>query len=369
MLIRDNKISKRQVRLLLILQMFSTPILMLPKVMAQNVMHDGWLIPVLGAIIAYIYAIVITGVTQRFPNQTIVEFAPSLLTKPIGIFIIIIFGIKILITTAFELRLLSEIVKQLLLPRTPTGVIMMVMLFTVAYLICAGIEPYARMGEILVFAVFIPLVVVFAFIVARADYRQLLPVFQSSKSDIIRATYYVSLTFMPLEFMLLFTAFMRKPDSARDACKGAIITVFIIETVTVLLTYIGVGVGETRRNFWPVLTLMQSVQFPGAFIENQEIAMISCWILSIFVYISGGVYACSLISARILGLKKDNLFVLPYIPIIYILAMIPSSFIEVYEWSFMFRFYFGAVFLLPIPLILLLLSIIKKEGASPYEKV
>lgn len=368
LLIRNNKISKRQVRLLLILQMFSTPILMLPRVMARTVMNDGWVIPILGVIIGYIYIVIITETVKRFPNETIVEFAPRLLTKPIGLIIVILFGIKILITTAFELRLLCEIVTQLLLPRTPTGVIIMVMLFTVTYLVTDGIEAYARMGEILVFAVFIPLAIVFAFIVAKADYRQLLPVFQSDVSGVVQAIYYVSLTFMPLEFMLLFTAFMGDPQGAKSSCKWAVMVIFVIETIIVILTYIGVGVGETRRNFWPVLTLMQSVQFPGAFIENQEIAMISCWILSIFIYICGGVYTYSLIGARILKFKKDNFFVLPSIPIIYILTMIPSSFVEVYEWNHRFRLYSGALFLLPIPLILLVVAKLRKEGTH-YEKI
>ncbi len=368
MLIRNNQISKRQVRLLLILQMFSTPILVLPRIMASTVNQDGWLIPVLGLVVGYIYVSVITGLTMRFPGKTISEFAPIILGEIIGTIIVILFGLKILITTAFELRLLCEIIKQVLLPNTPTGVIMMVMLFTVAYLVGAGIEAYGRMGELLAFTVFLPLAIVLAFTVAKADYRQLLPIFQSKPWDIIRASYYVSLTFMPLEFMLLFTGFMREPHKAKSTCKWAISVIFIIETIIIILTYVGIGVMEAKRNFWPVLTLVQNIQFPGAFIENQEIAMISCWILSIFVYISAGSYSVSLISGRILKFKKDNFFILPFIPIIYILAMLPSSFGQVYQWNNLFRIYFGLSFLLLIPLLLLIVSKIRKVGVGYGKK-
>ena len=341
---------------------------MLPRTMATTVMQDGWLMPILGLILGYVYVFVITNLSQRFPNKTIVEFAPLIITRPIGLVIAVFFGIKILITTAFELRLLCEIIRQLLLPKTPTGVIMMVMLFTVAYLVGAGIEAYGRMGELLVFIVFIPLAIVFGFIVAKADYRQLLPVFQSSKIASIKAAYLVSLTFMPLEFMLLFTAFMREPRQARRSCKWAIVVIFLIEMATIMLTYVSIGVLEAKRNFWPVLTMVQNIQFPGAFIENQEIAMITCWIVSIFMYISAGVYSFSLIGGRILKLKKDNLFILPSIPVIYILAMLPSSFGQVYKWNNLFRLYFGALFLLPIPLILLVVAKLRKVGVR-YEKV
>lgn len=367
LLIRNNQISKRQVRLLLILQMFSTPILILPKIMATTVGQDGWLIPILGLGLGYIYVFLLTSVSMRFPNKTISEFAPIIMGKWLGNTIVVFFGLKILITTAFELRLLCEIIKQVLLPNTPTGLIMMVMLFTVGYLAKAGIEAYGRMAEILVFLVFIPLALVFAFIVAKADYRQLLPVFQSKPWDAARATYYLSLTFMPLEFMLLFTGFMKEPKQARSSAKWAISFIFVIETITIMLTYVSIGITEAKRNFWPVLTLVQNIQFPGAFIENQEIAMISCWILSIFVYITAGLYSVSLISGRILKLKKDNFFILPFIPIIYVVAMLPSSFGQVYEWNNMFRIYTGALFLFPIPLILLIITRIRKVGVG-YDK-
>ena len=362
MIIRNNQISRRQVRLLLILQMFSTPILILPRIMASIVEQDGWLIPILGLVVGYIYILVITGLTMRFPGKTIAEFAPIVIGNILGSIITVLFGLKILITTAFELRLLCEIVRQVLLPNTPTGVIMMVMLFTVAYLVGVGIEAYGRMAELLAFIVFIPLAIVLAFIVAKADYRQLLPVMQSKPWDIARATYYVSLTLMPLEFMLLFTGFMSEPDKAKSSCKWAIFVIFIIETIIIILSYVGIGITEVKRNFWPVLTLVQNIQFPGAFIENQEIAMISCWILSIFVYISAGVYSVSLIGGRICRFKKDNFFILPLIPLIYILAMISSSFGQVYHWNNIFRAYYGAVFLLPIPLILLIVTKIRKVG-------
>lgn len=332
--------------------------------MASTVGQDGWLIPIAGLFVGYVYVRAITGVAMRFPGKTISEFAPLILGSIAGNVVTVLFGIKILISTAFELRLLCEIIRQVLLPNTPTSVIMMVMLFTVAYLVGAGIEAYGRMGEILVFVVFIPIAIVFAFIVAKADYRQLLPVFQSEAGSVIRAIYYVSLTFMPLEFMLLFTGFMRQPDKAKSSSRWAISIIFIIEMIIITLTYVSIGVIEAKRNFWPVLTLVQNIQFPGAFIENQEIAMISCWILSIFVYISAGFYSVSLISSRVLKFKKDNFFVLPFIPLIYILAMLPSSFGQVYEWNNMFRIYFGALFLLPIPLILLMVMRIRKVGVG-----
>ena len=368
MLIRNNQISKRQVRLLLILQMFSTPILMLPRVMARTVNQDGWLIPVLGLLVGYVYLYLITNLTKEFPGQTISEFAPIIVGKILGNTIVILLGLKILITTAFELRLLCEIVKQILLPNTPTGVVMMVMLFTASYLAGAGIEAYGRMGELLVFVVFIPLAIVASFIVVKADYRQLLPVFQSAPMDIARATYYISLTLMPLEFMLLFTGFMREPDKAESTCRWAILVIFIIQVISIMLTYVGIGVIEAKRNFWPILTLVQNIQFPGAFIENQEIAMISCWIISIFMYISGGIYSISLIGGRTLKLEKDSFFILPFIPIIYILAMMPSSFGQVYKWNNIFRIYTGAIFLLPIPLILLIITRIQKRGNGHEEK-
>lgn len=360
----NGKISTRQVILLLILQMFSTSMLILPRIAAYVAAQDGYILPIIGFLFGSIYIITITALTNRFRGDTIVEFAPKIITKPLGTILCILFLVKIIINTALELRMFGEMISQVLLPKTPLPVIILAMLFAVSYLIKSGIEASGRMGEIVIYFVGLPLLIILLIIVGTGDYKQLMPFFQASAKQLVGGGYYVSLIFSPIELMLLLAAFMKRPEKARKSCFIAAITIAVLEIIIIVTTFAGIGVGESKRHIWPVLTLMQSIQFPGSFIENQEILMMTCWIMSIYMYVSGGLYFAMLISSRLLKFKRENITILPLIPIVYFIAMLPNGLINVYKGFIGFQSQFGIWFLFPVPLILLIIAKLRKVGSN-----
>ncbi len=362
MIEHNGKVSVRQVEIFLILQMLNTTILFLPKVAGRYVGRNGYILPILAVILGVIYVYCIEGLTRQFPGDTLVEFAPKIVPSFIAYAIVILFAIKIVITTGLELRMLGEMVSTVLLPKTPLQVIILVMLLTVAYLVKSGVEATGRMAEVLLYFVSVPLILVFILVIPHAEYRQLMPFFQANLKGVGIGTFIVSVSFGPIEFMLMLAGLMNKPKKAKRAMLVAVIMVGIVEAIIIILTYTGVGFNEVQRQVWPVLTLMQSISLSGSIVENQEILMMTGWILSIFMYISAGVYFVSLIGSRSLKYKRENIFVLPLVPVIYFIAMIPENLIVVYEYYNKFQRYFGIWFLLPIPLMLALIARIKRRN-------
>lgn len=356
MFTHNGRVSVRQVEIFLILQMLNTTILFLPKIAGNYVGRNGYILPILAVILGIIYIYCIEGVTKQFPGETLVEFIPKIVPKFISYIILIVFAIKIAITTGLEVRMLGEMVSQVLLPKTPLQVIILVMLLCVAYLVKSGIEAIGRMAEVLIYFIAVPLIFVFLLVIPHGDYRQLMPFFQTNIRGIGIGTFIVSLMFVPIEFMLMLAGLMKKPQKAKRAMLVAVITIGIVSTIIVLLTYVGVGFNEVQRQVWPVLTLMQSLSLSGNMIENQEILMMTGWIFSIFMYISAGIYFTSLIGSRSFKYKRENVFVLPLVPIIYFIAMAPENLVAAYDYYNRFQRYFGIWFLLPIPLILILLT-------------
>lgn len=363
----NGKVSSRQVEILLILQMFNTGILLLPRIAAHIAGQDGYVLPIIALVFGLIYVYSIITLTTTFKGDTFVEFTLKILPKGAAYIVIWVFALKIIVTTGLELRMFGEMISQVLLPKTPLPVIMLAMLLTVSYLVKSGIEAIARAAEVLVYFIFIPLIIVLIFIVVKADYKQLMPFFQSKPMAIGKGAFVISLSFIPIEFMLMLTGLMKKPEKAKKTTLWAIVAIAIIECIVLVLTYSGIGLGASKRQIWPVLTLMQSIQFPGSLIENQEILMMTCWIFSIFMYISSGLYFTSLIGSRCFKFKRENVFVIPFIPVVYFIAAFPRSLVEAYEYYINFQRYFGIWFLVPVPVILLVLARVRKVGSS-YEK-
>lgn len=363
MFTHNGRVSVRQVEIFLILQMLNTTILFLPKIAGDYIGRNGYILPLLAIILGVIYIFCIEGITKQFPRDTLVEFLPKIVPKFIAYIIIILFVIKIAIITGLEARMLGEMISQVLLPKTPVQLIILVMLLTVAYLVKSGIEAIGRMGEVLIYFIAVPLILVFLLVVPHGEYMQLMPFFQTNLRGIGVGTFVVSLIFMPLEIMLMLAGLMKETKKVRRAMLVAVITIGIASAIIVLLTYVGVGFNETQRQVWPVLTLMQSMSLNGSMVENQEILMMTGWIFSIFIYLSSGIYFTSLIGSRSFKYKRENIFVLPLVPIIYFIAMVPENLVAVYDYYNKFQYYFGIWFILPIPLIL---ALIAKGRRSSY---
>ncbi len=355
MFTHNGKISVRQATMLLVLQMFNMTILILPKIATDFVGRNGYILPIVALVFGFIYVCCITGLTKNFPGDTLVEFTPKIVPKFVAYIIIIAFAIKVIVTTGLELRMFGEMISQVMLPKTPIIVIILMMLLATAYLVKSGMEATARMGEILIYFVFIPLGILFFKILVGTDYKQVMPFFQTELRQVGWGSYYISLSFMPIEFMLMLTGLMQRPEKAKRAGLTAICIIAVLEMLIILLTICSIGLGEVKRQIWPVLTLMQSIQNAGSVIQNQEILMMTGWIFSVFMYISTGLYFTSLIGSRSLKFRRENVFVLPLVPIIYFIAVWPKSLIQTYDYYIRFQRYFGVWFLIPVPLLLWLI--------------
>ena len=124
----------------------------------------------------------------------------------------------------------------------------------------------------------------------------------------------------------------------------------------------------STKQLWPVLTLMQSIQLPSSFVENQEIFMMCWWIMSIYMYISGAIYVASLTISRVLHFHRQNVTTLPLIPIVFLISMLPSSLSEAYTYLVRFNGQIGIWFLFIVPLVLVVLAKMRKLGGHAHDE-
>ena len=362
----NAKISVRQAKVLLILQMFNMSMLILPRIAGRMAGHDGYLLPIIAFGFGTIYVWSIVSLLERFPGEGLDTIAPKLISKWIGLLLVGLFIIKVIIGAGLEVRMFAEMVSQVLLPKTPLPIIILILLFAVHYLIKSGLEASGRMGEVVAYFVFIPLIFVFGVLAIKADYKQLMPFFTARIEGVLGGAYLVSMTFMPLEFILIIGNLVSKPHKLKSISLYAIGVISIFEIILIALTFTGVGVMTTTRQVWPVLTLMQSIQLPGSFVENQEILMMCWWIMSVYMYISGAMYVASLTISRLAHFNRQNVTVLPLIPIVFFISMLPGSLAESYNYLVGFNSTVGPIFLFIVPLVLYILSKIRRIGGEKH---
>lgn len=366
-MISNQKISIKQIMILLILDMFGAASLVTPRIAVEYGEQDGWILIIVAGLLAMIYGWVITKLTRMFPHKTFTEYTEEITSKFFAILLSILFLIKLLIIGSFELRIFGELTNQMLLNRTPIEVVLLLILLVSVYLARKGYEVRARVGELLIYMAFIPIVIVFGFGLFSVELTNLAPFFVAEYKEIINGSYAVSLRFLSIELILIAAAFLTEPQKITKASLKSIGIVTVMHLVIYFVTIGTFGVRETANHIWPVIPMMKVINLPQIFVDRQDALMMTFWMFTAFVYFNGIVFFSSFLIQDILGLKYRDYIVLPLVLIFYVLALIPDNIIQTYNWMNTFLLYGGLSFSLVVPLILLAIAKFKKLGDAKDE--
>ena len=389
MYLDNEKISPRQMKRLLVFNIFSISGLIIPRIAAASARRDGLISVFLGLLFALIFIIFI-GFIVKNTSGNFMKYSKdkcgNLITFIIGAFYVI----KYFASLVFCGRLFSEVIKETLLEDADMRFIILMLLLISAYSASKGFEVRARITEILYFIVLIPLVLFLLIGLKSVDLSNLLPLFTEPKGDIISGGYRVFITFTSLEFMI-FSMHYVKEKPVKSSPKGKfsdkqerflkifrnsnlnyILNAFIIVGIIDILLYVvtvGIlGITDTSSKLWSTINMIQIVDLPGEFLQRHDALIIPIWMLSIFTLTSGFLYYILMISKEMFHLKSQNYMVLPYIILLFIACITPID-TEIYFWYFeKYMMLIGVPASIILPLIVLIIGKIRDFMNKNKEK-
>ncbi|MTI71814.1 MAG: hypothetical protein FH751_16315 [Firmicutes bacterium] len=361
----NDKITRAQNSGMIITQTIGVGILSLPRLLAEDFASDGFLLILIGGLVAALFLTILTKLLEKYKGEAVDEISERLLGKFFKEIILIIFVIYYVVVISYIVRIFAEVVKMFLLLNTPTEVIIMTMLLSLTYLVRKGIECIARIVQIVIPLVTIPVALLMLTILKDAELDNLLPFFQIGIGEIVKGIPLVLFSFLGYELIFFTTAFV---DNNKKMLRYNLSAISFITTSYILVyftTYVQFGKEEVKHLLWPTLSLMKTVDIPGAFLENIEGVVMGLWVLVVFANISPALFNGSLALSKIARNKEYKQFVLPLIPIIYILSLMPDNLAEVYEYIDIFTKYFGPSVAIFLPVFLFIVSLFKgKKGES-----
>ncbi len=353
----NNFITLRQLKLLLILDIFGMGITILPQKAVQFGGQNGWILILIGLALSLFFLIVINQVAKIYPNDSFVDYTCKILGRPLGILISFGFIIKIMIGVAMEIRIFSEILKEIMLFNTPFWIISFSMLLLGSYMASKGYEARGRIAEILVFVVFIPLAFVFFISIFDIDFSNLKPFFKEINSiDTLKGGGYMLFYFTGIEFIFLVYPYIKEKEKIQKATTTAILIVGIIMTIITTITIARFGKYDIMHQMWPVLEIMDTIDLPGSFIERQDALIMTFWIISIFMMVNAGMFFASLIFKDIAKVGTHTTFICICIPIIYFISFLPANITVVYKIMDVFYFTFGIFYIVILPIVLYIVA-------------
>lgn len=368
MIKNNDKISENQTTILIFTTILGAGILSLPSDVAKEAGPDSLIVVLLGGILALIFARIIGYIASKFPTETFVEYSAKILTKPFSIILNIGLIAYFLIFCSLNLRIFAEVSKSYLLNNTPIEIIMITLLFTSGYIVRYGIEPIARMSEILFPVMVVPLLIIFLPAIVDLDLSNFLPILRTSPLKLLRGILSTTYSYSGFEILYVIFPYIMKGEKLKRCIN---VSLFSIIFFYIYITFYTIGIfgyKETRVQLWPLLTVIKSINFPGFFIENLESLIMGIWTFAVFTSISSFHYTAALSLSKLIKAREHTYLVVPLIPIIYLMSLIPDSIVKVYRYATYAAEFLTLFFIILLPILMFLILKIKGIGVKDDEK-
>lgn len=361
MLSANERITPRQFQILFILEAFGTGFIVMPRLAANYAGQDGWLVALLLILPGLLFVAMVSGIAKNFGNEPFALYLRRLLGSPLSAVICFVLWAKILFCAGLELSIFGGIVQAMLLNRTPPWVVYIVILAVAAYAAAKGIETRARLAEILIIVIAIPLFVLGILALFNIDFGNLQPALVTPPQDLAKGVLSLGFIFTGIEFIFIAVPYLNKPQEGQRAALNAMAIAGIVMVIITAFTLAKFGPYNTQALDWPVLKMMDMINVPGSLVARQEALVLSFWMLSVFAFMAASVFYGAALGRDQTNIGKHKWWVVASAVIICLVAMYPISRNDAYMLLNKIFFTFGLGFWVGLPILMFIVKMFRKN--------
>ena len=358
---KKNKISNEQIKALVVTTIIGVGILSLPSDVAMILNSGGWLAIVIGGIVLVPFFIMLDKLFKMYPEKSFFQIGREVMNPIILNLFLIIFLAYTIVLLSYTNRVFAEVIKAYLLETTPIEIIILTMLLAISYIARSQIEAVARMA-VMIYPIIIGFIIFLILVnLPNTDFTNIYPLLDMDYKLIPWGVASVFFSYIGYEIIIL--AFNFSEDNSKSL-KYSLRGLFIVIGVYLIVYFITLsqyGIHQLKREIWPTIAIVKEVDLPGYFVENLDGIVMAIWVMVVYgtmgpIFHSGGVILSNIFKTDI-----HEIFILPLIPIIYIIALLPENLVEVNEVLGRILDYFALAAIIVIPTIIFILAIIKKR--------
>lgn len=308
--LEPGQISTNQFIWLLISVITSYAIAFVPSMLLRVTKPDGWIAVTLAWTADLLLAVVFAHMGLRFPGQTMVRYATTVLGpwlgKPVGF----MFPLFFWFVSALLLRWVSEMLIILFLPGTPSVVVAAAILVVAAYGARAGLETVARAAE-LTAPIFIAVVAILLLLVTpHMDFAYLPPTLEEGIMPPLRGVP-LALSFLAICIIMgMFQAFQNEPHRALFAKFTALTTGSLVIIGILLASVTLLGPEVAAGSLYPDLAIVRVIAI-GEFFERIEVLWMATAVAAAVLSLAILLWAVALGVAETFGFREYKPLVFP----------------------------------------------------------
>ncbi len=355
-------ITNRQFIFLLIVFITSTADILLPSITVQLAGRDAWLSVLAAAVAGSFIVFIQAKLAQRFPGQSPVDYAQSLLGPTLGKLVILLYLFFILYVTTAVIGEVIQISNSVFFLQSPVIMTSLLLSLAAGYAVFLGIEVIARVVEF----VFIPGILMRAIIIVTSlgdvELLRYQPVLEQGLGSVLQGSFRVMGWLGEGVILLFLSQYIQSPVKF----TRSMLTVIWAVALLLLLTSLTIGTfGPQQAEIitFPLLESIRMVQI-GA-IRGLEAFVMVFWYSAIF-FKAAVLYYVLLVTIQNLTMTRlKSTFLVPLAALLIILPV--DLFADISgTLDFLKNIWpgFAITFELFFPLGLLLLAVFKKQGCT-----
>ena len=322
----NERISDISLFFLLSAAITEVGVLEMPRLFAESVGRDLWLVPLLmiPVLLLSLYLFCLLG--KRFPDETVFEYGPRLLGRPLAQVLFAVLIAYWFLVTGRMMRDFADVVRLTLLSLTPAEVIIGSMLVSATYLVRKGLEPISRAATIIILiTVPIGLGITMLTYIKTSPVMNMRPVLAHGPWKVLKEGVRGVGLVEQLSAFFVFFPFLSKPEKAwRTAAISVVITILLFANVT-FSTLAVFGPVELVHVRLPALSAVQTVEQPFIFIESLSSFYVATWIAQMFITIAFMLWLIATGIQKWLGHRDHIGLATPALPIIYLISLSPAN--------------------------------------------
>lgn len=365
MLTNNDLITVPQAVALMITTILEVGLLSLPREVALYADSDGWILVIIGGVLAFAGSLVLSTLIRRFPGETFIDYSQKVVGKVVSSVLGIVIIFYFALATSIVVRTFAEVINAFMLHNTPREFIIITQMLLTVYLIRHGIEPTARIAEILFPILIIPIFAMYMIAIPKADFTELLPFLKTPIKSMAVGSLNTMFSFFGIEILLMLGPYLKRPDKIYWTMFVSVGVATAIYFFVVIIVFAAIGVQNSKLLIWPGMTIIRMIMAPGKVFERMDALAMALWTIASFttansLYLTGAITSFHLTKAR-----EFKLFIAILFPWIYFLASLPPNIIATERLIYLVKMGSISVGII-IPVFILLLSIIlNKKGGTP----
>ncbi|WP_127586602.1 GerAB/ArcD/ProY family transporter [Paenibacillus koleovorans] len=337
-------------------------VLSLPTFATKAAGTGGPLITLLGVMVAMLGVVLIIKLGQRFPQQTIIQYADLLIGKAlskVGSILIILF---FAVLTSLAAREFGEVVVTTVLKKTPLDVTVVVMLLLAAFSTRHDLDTFTYIHQFYVPIIIFPGLLIIVLSLKNSNPLFLLPVMDGGGTfmGMSKGVLTVASLFQASFVITMVMPKLRVPGRAMKAgiwailISGGLYLLIVISTISVF------GPEETNKLLWPTLELAKTTSLPANILERLDAAFLAVWVTAVFTTLFSTYYFTIHSLSELFKLKDHRMFTMLLLPFVFVIAMLPQNVLQMYAVIDHIG-QLGLVVTILYPLLLLLVAMIRKK--------